>query len=300
YILEDGKFRAVSPTPCSSGPVRQLDQNSTGGTSNRSDFVDLLDPVPIDTNIIPHRSPITSPLHYSETGQRVTKQLLPEVTSMIELLATTFDTELQDKERDLDHAMGLLSNIEKEYLEGQRKIFNYERMLSDFGEKKLALGELEKELNEKLGKRYRFGWEKYVRDEEERAKQIAEQRAKLLQELSIEDGSRLDGIDSECDVLRESVKRLSEEREKLFKEFINLSSENTGGENEEEEGGNNSSTSTSRLNNYRKLISLGCGGIGLDEVDEVIESLNEGIDINDLNDNAFLTAQDENPGHQQH
>lgn len=337
YILEDGKFRAVSPTPCSSGPVRQLDQNSTGGTSNRSDFVDLLDPVPIDTKIIPHRSPITSPLHYSETGQRVTKQLLPEVTSMIELLATTFDTELQDKERDLDHAMGLLSNIEKEYLEGQRKILNYERMLSDFGEKKLALGELEKELNEKLGKRYRFGWEKYVRDEEERAKQIAEQRAKLLQELSIEDGSLLSsshmkfddpskqeawqklqanerensdllsltkvastGIDSECDVLRESVKRLSEEREKLFKEFINLSSENTGGENDEEEGGNNSSTSTSRLNNYRKLISLGCGGIGLDEVDEVIESLNEGIDINDLNDNAFLTAQDENPGHQQH
>jgi hypothetical protein len=47
------------------------------------------------------------------------------------------------------------------------------------------------------------------------------------------------------------------------------------------------------LNNYRKLISLGCGGIGLDEVDEVIESLNEGIDVNELNDNGFLTEQDE-------
>jgi len=339
YILEDGKYRALSPTPCSSGPVRQLDQNSTGGTSNRSDFVDLLDPVPIDANLIPHRSPNTSPLHYSETGQKVTKQLLPEVTSMIELLATTFDTELQEKERDLDHAIGLLSNIEKEYLEGQRKISNYERMLSDFGEKKLALGELEKELNDKLGKRYRFGWEKYVRDEEERAKQITQRRATYLQELSIDDLNVLNGpslqfddpskqevwrkleaeerenadllnlikpnstnVESECDLLRDSVKKLSEEREKLFKEFINLSSENTGAENEDEEEGNHNSntTNTSRLNNYRKLISLGCGGIGLDEVDEVIESLNEGIDINELNDTAgFANEQDEDPRSQQ-
>ncbi|KAA1085078.1 hypothetical protein PGTUg99_006483 [Puccinia graminis f. sp. tritici] len=111
---------------------------------------------------------------------------------MIELLATTFDTELQDKEQDLDHAVGLLSNIEKEYLEGQRKILNYERMLSDFGQKKLALGDLENELNDKLGKRYRFGWEKYVRDEEERARRITEQRLKYLQELSIEDRKLLD------------------------------------------------------------------------------------------------------------
>ncbi|WAQ91873.1 hypothetical protein PtA15_15A265 [Puccinia triticina] len=333
YILEDDKFRALSPTPCSSGPVRQLDQNSPGGTSNRSDIVDLVDPVPIDANLIPRRSPNSSPHHYSETGQRATKQLLPEVTSMIELLAATFDTELQDKERDLDHAVGLLSNIEKEYLEGQRKILNYERMLSDFGEKKLALGELEKELNDKLGKRYRFGWEKYVRDEEERAKQITQQRSKYLQQLSIEDKTVLDSsdltfedpskqdvlmklqaderensdllnlmkvnstdVENECDLLRESVRKLSEEREKLFKEFINLSSENIGGENEEEGGANNMSANTSRLNNYRKLISLGCGGIGLDEVDEVIESLNEGIDLNELNDNGFLAEQDEELG----
>ncbi|KAA1129253.1 hypothetical protein PGTUg99_020413 [Puccinia graminis f. sp. tritici] len=336
YILEDDKFRALSPTPCSSGPIRQLDQNSPGGTSNRSDFVDLVDPVPIDSNLIPQRSPNASPPHYSETGQRVTKQLLPEVTSMIELLATTFDTELQDKERDLDHAVGLLSNIEKEYLEGQRKILNYERMLSDFGEKKLALGDLEKELNDKLGKRYRFGWEKYVRDEEERARRITEQRSKYLQELSIEDRKLLDSsnlrfadpskqevlmklqaderensdllnlirtnstdVESECDLLRESVQKLSEERERLFKEFINLSSENTGGENEEEDGANHTSANTSRLNNYRKLISLGCGGIGLDEVDEVIESLNEGIDVNELNDNGFLPEQDEELGNHQ-
>ncbi|KAI7937589.1 hypothetical protein MJO29_014904 [Puccinia striiformis f. sp. tritici] len=337
YILEDDKFRALSPTPCFPGPVRQLDQNSIGGTSNRSDFVDLVDPVPLDTNLVPHRSPDSSPSHHhSETGQRVTRQLLPEVTSMIELLATTFDTELQDKERDLDHAIGLLSNIEKEYLEGQRKISNYERMLSDFGEKKLALGELEKELNGKLGKRYRFGWEKYVRDEEERAKQMTEQRSKYLQELSMEDRTLLNrsnvrfddpskqeaftklqaddrenaellnllkvnstDVESECDLLRESVKQLSEERENLFKEFINLSSENTGGENEEEDGGNNSSANTSRLNNYRKLIALGCGGIGLDEVDEVIESLNEGIDINELNDNGFLAEPGEGVGNDQ-
>jgi len=233
----------------------------------------------------------------------------------------------------------LLSNIEKEYLEGQRKISNYERMLSDFGEKKLALGELEKELNDKLGKRYRFGWEKYVRDEEERAKQITQRRATYLQELSIDDLNVLNGpslqfddpskqevwrkleaeerenadllnlikanstnVESECDLLRDSVKKLSEEREKLFKEFINLSSENTGAENEDEEEGNHNSstTNTSRLNNYRKLISLGCGGIGLDEVDEVIESLNEGIDINELNDTAgFANEQDEDPRSQQ-
>lgn len=337
YILEDDKFRVLSPTPCSSGPVRQLDQNSSGDTphsSSRSDFVNLLEAVPLSADLITNHRPDTTPqLHYSETGRMVISQLIPEVTSMVEMLATRFDSELQEKERDLEHANGLLNNIEKEYLEGQRKTSNYERMLADFDEKKLALGELEKELSEKLGKRYRFGWEKYVRDEEEREKKFKEQRKTFLDQLSIEDQISIDAqdfkfndpqkqevvmklleeerenldlinllkipptdISTECDLLRESVKRLSEEREKLFKEFINLSSENAGGENEDGEEGDDCpssiTTNTSRLNNYRKLISLGCGGIGLDEVDEVIESLNEGIDVNEWTDNIFLTQQD--------
>ncbi|POW13084.1 hypothetical protein PSTT_04077, partial [Puccinia striiformis] len=69
-----------------------------------------------------------------------------------------------------------------------------------------------------------------------------------------------------------------------------------GGENEEEDGGNNSSANTSRLNNCRRLIALGSGGIGLDEV---IKSLNEGIDINKLNDDGFLAEQGEGVGNDQ-
>ncbi|KAI8453022.1 hypothetical protein BY996DRAFT_7185221 [Phakopsora pachyrhizi] len=327
YIMEDENFRALSPVSFTPQPIdfnqsyyntHPSNQNATAGNARQ----------PTSSVTLP--GTVTIDLGYSETSRKLTKEALPQLRDLIESLASSFDSEAREKEHDLNQANSLLRSIQAELLDGQKKILNCESMLSDFNEKKEVLAGLELDLNEKLRKRYRFGWEKYVRDEEEREKDYrqklrsleAEKLFKEHQQLTLKNQSlnsctdrsseqivltevsekikRLEeensdlgvllriptDIGEECNQLRSKISLLCTERSKLFTEFISLASDNSvteqeGGSEEADVGidPKHRTMSGNRLNNYRRLISLGCGGIGLDEVDEVIESLNEGIEV---------------------
>ncbi|EGF98934.1 uncharacterized protein MELLADRAFT_50812 [Melampsora larici-populina 98AG31] len=261
YILEDEKFQGV--------PMAQYLTNPNGlelhSSDTQSSMLTGMPPPPCpDPYIIPALIPVMD-------------EAMPQMVQMIESLAASFDSTLNEKEHDLNHANGLLNGIQSELAEGQQKLTNYQALLADFSDKRSEQARLEAELNEKMSKRYRFGWEKYVRDEEEREKIFKEQQHSLTQQIQTSEQQSGSGTNinlRECDRVRANLMSLRDERAELFREFINLSSENVPSD----ERGEGSATAN-RLNDYRRLISIGCGGIGLDEVDEVIESLSEGIDF---------------------
>lgn len=315
YMLADEKFRGLSPASYFTNPAG-MDLNSSDTQSSMLNGIPPpLEPDPCPTNpLLLGLSGHSLRPQISQTGQRVVNQALPQMIEMIESLASSFDTALHEKERDLNQANGLLTGIQNELAEGEKKLTNMKALLSEFTQKKSEQATLEIKLNEKMCKRYRFGWEKYFRDEEEREKRFTEQQQSLVQQSRsfshATDPSSLahrqsltpslreleeqntdltnlltmpNDIDRECDQVRSNLADLREERMELFREFINLSSENVPSE----DGGDGNASAT-RLNDYRRLISLGCGGIELDEVDEVIESLSEGLEfpVSDLLTNA--------------
>jgi hypothetical protein len=80
-------------------------------------------------------------------------------------LADSFDAELGEKEKNLNQAHALLANIQAEILEGQRTVVASKTQAAASKER---LTKLQSDLETKMGKRYRFGWEKWLMDEEER------------------------------------------------------------------------------------------------------------------------------------
>lgn len=119
---------------------------------------------------IPYQQTSPQALHYSETGQRVTSSVGPQVKEGLERLATAYDNELEDKEKDIAQAHSLLSSIQAEVLENKKIIKNLKAQTESLEEAGKKESSLREDLNDKMGKRFRLGWEKYVRDEEERQK----------------------------------------------------------------------------------------------------------------------------------
>ncbi|KAI0952039.1 hypothetical protein AcV7_007963 [Taiwanofungus camphoratus] len=212
------------------------------------------------------------PLHYSTTGQRAATRCVNDVTMMLDSLASAFDQELKDKERDYNQANALLGNIQAEILESQRTVTQLKIQAQGLPQAKQALGSLEETLRSKMGKRYRLGWEKWVKDEEEREKAVRDAHGGFLIASSPEENitdlvALYDGTPSHPDAVREECEKLRKElvvhkkrRKEKFEELVKFQAEaGTGG----------------RMAEYRRLIGAGCGGVSPGEVDNVLGMLLE-------------------------
>lgn len=247
-----------------------------------------------------------APLHYSVAAQRASTRCINEVTTMLDSLAQSFDQELQEKERDMNQASALLTSMQQEILESQRAVSHLKGQANTLNYSKEGLQELEQELISKMGKRYRLGWEKWVKDEEDREKAIrdaaggqlhipsqnfsfhpdepmngpeaspekGERKGKRKAPTQPEDISDLVALHSDipadpnalhraCEVLREDLERHRKRRRELFEEFA---------KHQEEAG------TEGKMAEYRRLISIGCGGIPPQEVDSVLPSLLEALE----------------------
>jgi len=215
------------------------------------------------------------PLHYSSTGQKAATRCVNDVTMMLDSLASAFDQELKDKERDLNQANALLGNIQAEILESQRSVTHLRTQSHGLPQAKQQLMSLEEELRTKMGKHYRLGWEKWSKDEEEREKAIRDAHGgQLVPSSPDEDISDLialhSDVPSDPEVLREECDRLREElgvykrrRTDRFEELVKFQAEaGTGG----------------RMAEYRRLIGAGCGGVPPGEVDNVLGMLLETLE----------------------
>ena len=240
------------------------------------------------------QAPFPTHLHYSETGQRITSHVIPQVHEQLEALASAFDSELEDKEKDIAQAHALLANIQAEVVESQKLSSSLKSQADSTEELKMREDSLQEELKDKMGKRFRLGWEKYVRDEEERQKafvSILKTENEGFPQHSISFINRLNGagynnnsgspadlqsifappvppatIASATKAAQEQLGKLKTTRMELFETYVNLQSEAGTGE---------------RVNDYRKLIALGCGIQPQEVDDDLIGSLLESLDNGD-------------------
>jgi transcription factor MBP1 len=240
------------------------------------------------------------PLHHSAAAQTASTRAITDMASMLDSLAASFDQELREKERDLNQAHALLSNIQAEILESQRAVGQLKVQCQGLEETRATLQELETELSAKMGKRYRLGWEKWVKDEEERERAVHEATGgalALLPSVSLhsledntpvgelgpgagtkrkaapveEDMSDLIALHTDipqdpeslriaCEGLREELTQHRKRRREMFDEFVRFQAEAGTG---------------GRMTEYRRLIAAGCGGVPTSEVDGVVSMLLE-------------------------
>lgn len=107
-------------------------------------------------------------LHHSAAAQQASGKCTQDMAMMLDSLASSFDQELADKERDLTQAHALLSNIQAEILESQRTVAALKAQAAALTPEQRQLERLEEELKNKMGKRFRLAWEKWIQEEEGR------------------------------------------------------------------------------------------------------------------------------------
>ncbi|KAK0231214.1 transcription factor [Armillaria fumosa] len=294
YILEDERFRS-SPAP----PSRVMPM------SFRNIQAAFPPPhAPPDYSFAPANGD-RPPLHHSVAAQRASTRCVNDITSMMDSLAASFDQELRDKERDTVQAHALLGNIQAEILESQRAVGHLRSQAENLAHTSDTLKMMENELNTKMGRRYRLGWEKWVKDEEAREKAIRDSangelmltpatashlasigmdgesaaelgkgKGKRKASSGPEDISDLialhSGVPSDPEVLRQACAALREEITQARKRRKTMFDELV---TFQAEAGTNG-----RMSEYRRLIGAGCGGIPPSEVDSVLGVLLETLE----------------------
>lgn len=288
YILEDERFRS-SPGP----PSRAASMSFR----NTQAAYPPLHAQP-DYSFAPSHGD-RPPLHHSAAAQRASTRCVNDMTSMLDSLAASFDQELRDKERDTVQAHALLGNIQSEILESQRSVSHLKHQAEGLSHTPSVLKTKEEELSVKMGRRYRLGWEKWVKDEEAREKAIrdaangeldltadtaaslasigmdgesaAEAKGKRKASSHPEDISDLkelyadipadeEGLRQACESYKAQIAESRKRRKVLFDELVTFQAE-TG--------------TSGRMTDYRRLIGAGCGGIPPSEVDSVLGMLLE-------------------------
>ena len=255
YILEDERFRSSPVLPSRQLPTRPTDNSIPNGTSTYALLTQGDRPS----------------LHYSVTGQKTATRCVSDVTMMLDSLAAAFDQELKEKDRDLTQANALLSNIQSEILESQRTVGHLKTQAHGLPAAQQTVAQLEEELRGKMGKRFRLGWEKWIKDEEERERAVREAAGGQLVSASGEPVSDLlalhadipadlEALRKECERLREELAGHRTRRKDMFDQLVKFQAE---------------AGTDGRMVEYRRLISAGCGGIPPEDVDGVVGMLLE-------------------------
>ncbi|KAI1792956.1 apses-domain-containing protein [Ganoderma leucocontextum] len=273
YILEDERFRS-SPVL----PSRQLSFRSAA---------DGPGPTTVATTNGPSTYALLTQdnrpsLHYSTTGQKTATRCVTDVTMMLDSLAAAFDQELKEKDRDLTQANALLTSMQSEILESQRTASHLKAQAQGLPAAQQTVKQLEDELHGKMGKRFRLGWEKWVKDDEERERAIRDAAGGHLASAAGEPVADLlalhadiptdpEALRRECERLREELAGHRTRRKDMFDHLVKFQAEaGTGG----------------RMTEYRRLISAGCGGIPPEDVDGVVGMLLETLEAEEPSSSA--------------
>lgn len=290
YILEDERFRSspVLPSRSASMSFRTLQAAYPAQPGTSAYTV-----APAGTD--------KPSLHHSLTAQRAATHCVNDMAVMLESLAASFDQELRDKERDMTQAQSLLNSIQAEILESQRTVQQLKHQSVGLEEAKTTLHSLEEKLRLKMGQRYRLGWEKWLRDEEDREKAVRStplgkdlpfvpadatpSNAMDTSEETLEEGNTTSNAplssDEDISDLRDLYSDIPADEEGLKQACQLLRADLEQSKTRRwdligelvklrAEAGTNG-----RINQYRKLISSESGGIQADELDKSLPTILE-------------------------
>ncbi|GAA5866413.1 hypothetical protein JCM3774_004673 [Rhodotorula dairenensis] len=258
YILEDERFREqdITNVPVNGTPGG----GAVNGVAGSAGANGMAGASAAYVGAVPSR------LHTSETGQKVASKVIPEVASLLETLATSFDAELADQDRELVQADATIASLQTEIAEAHRAAQQLEQRAQQVDALAAERAEREEALEAKMGKRFRLGWEKWVRDEDQREQDY--ERAGGATGFSegeqpdLEEYRKLvahppaDATDR-AEALRERIAESQAERKRLFARIV------------EQQAAAGTGT---KLAQYRQLVALGCG-VPLDQVDAAIDAL---------------------------
>lgn len=209
-------------------------------------------------------------LHTSTSGQQASHTCIPRIATLLESLATSFDSELQTTTNNLQQAITMLGNLQAEILESQRTIVGLQQSATGLEKVIEREEELKVALRERMGKRFRLGWEKWVRDEETRQNEYVVSGATTT---LLGQQSDLEGLIGLTHLSREErevklqtavskISALAAERVDAFEKLVELQGEaGTGG----------------KMREYKTLIALG-SGVPVAEIDGVLEELLESLE----------------------
>ena len=141
YILEDERFRSSPVMP--SCALAMSFRNAQAAY-----------PPPTQASAVYAFAPVNGdhmPLHHSNAAQTISMHAIMDMASMLDSLAASFDQELRDKERDLNQAHALLSNIQAQILDSQRAIGQLKVQCQGLDKACTKLQEMETELSAKMG-----------------------------------------------------------------------------------------------------------------------------------------------------
>jgi len=290
YILEDERLRS-SPTP----PSRMAAMSFRNAHAAYPPFGASLGYVFAPAN------GDKPPLHHSVAAQKASTRCVNDIAAMMDSLAASFDQELKEKERDITQAHAVLANMQAEILESQRTVSQLKTQAEGLGHTKQHLNDLEIQLLDKMGRRYRLGWEKWLKGEEIREKQV---RDAANGELSLTPTTEFFMVDEdvEMDTSAEGEKTNGKRKAKVMEDISDLVSlysvipTDPAQLRQECEVLREEITqyrkrrrimfgelvafqaeagTSGQMGAYRRLIGAGCGGIPPAEVDAVLGMLLE-------------------------
>lgn len=201
--------------------------------------------------------------HVSETARQTQTTAAPQISELLESLGASFDAGLEPHDRELNHTLTVIQQLETELREGTQPGAG----LMDVPALEARERELEAELDQRIAKRFRLGYDKYSRDEEERERAHQATGQPLppdLAELYTAPGSPGETAD-----IRRDLEQLQSDREGMFAEYIRrVKASGPEAVNQ---------PSAERMNRLRQLVSIGTGE-PIESVDAAIPNLLEAFE----------------------
>ncbi|WVF72393.1 hypothetical protein IAT40_007208 [Kwoniella sp. CBS 6097] len=260
YILEDERFRSspVQPNGSGGGGSGGQNANATAGPSDKAVFAPQL--------------------YSSEAARLAGGQSLQDITTHMQSLARSFDSELQGKERDILQAKAMLTSIHTEVTAATKAIASLNEKAGPIEEQKRESEHLQANLRSKVSQALKKGFEAWLAGEQGRearwrsgeAGANGEDVRDLEETNSIPAGGQ-EVVQAEEERLRWEIEEKRRRRYELVDRFVKAQTE---------------SGTSEQIAKYRRLIAAGCGGATASEVDDVMAQLLETLE-NETQQNTF-------------
>ncbi|KAH8830590.1 transcription factor [Flagelloscypha sp. PMI_526] len=280
YILEDERFR-LSPI---------------GGSRRQNGLLNPIPTIPAAINAIPTKLH----LHHSTAGQKASTRAVSDMASMLESLATSFDGDLREKDRDYNQAQALLTNIQQDILETSAVVRQLKAQAEGLAPSQQQMQDLRLQLSDRTIVRSQLGWERWLEQEEQREARIRQSGGGSLQltpataSIPVDDDVPMDGtsqdvypmtydedisdmhalfedtpsdpalIQAECDMLREELQRMQEAHLEDVEQFVSVHGD--------------MASDMEKMQKYHTLISAATGGLPSEEVNDNLQLLLETLE----------------------
>lgn len=170
-------------------------------------------------------------LYHSHAAQIAAGKATTDLTGMLDDLAQSFDSELQQKERDIVQAEGLLAALRAEIEEAKKILSELSNKTGSLDQEAAKEQALELELETTMNRRYRAGWEAWLASEQERQKRWEAQGrpdTEEFQDLKAQaEAVAANGTDegTQMQALRSHIEQGKQDRLTRFKRYMSLQAE---------------------------------------------------------------------------